>query len=219
MAARSASLCSAAPASASASALADSSRADSSSANSQKKDLKHKQRKQTRTRTRARARCSEAATWAAAKSAARASARLSASAARSRDWSRSSTTWTNSDRCCCASARAAAASARCCCLGSQVSAEQLEVHYLGTLLREARSSPGERGPQGSQRAPDIDLAADERRLGGAPIRQILGKETGRHEERLVHRKEKVCLKPLPGGFWGRPCRKPPATTGATPLLL
>jgi hypothetical protein len=226
MAARSASLCSAAPASASASALADSSRADSSSMNSQKKDLKHKRRKQTRTRTRdgqgvppARARCSEAATWAAAKSAARASARLSASAARSRDWSRSSTTWTNSDRCCCASARAAAASARCCCLGSQVSAEQLEVHYLGTLLREARSSPGERGPQGSQRAPDIDLAADERRLGGAPIRQILGKETGRHEERLVHRKEKVCLKPLPGGFWGRPCRKPPATTGATPLLL
>src|SRR5690242_14773377 len=68
MAARSASLCSAAPASASASALADSSRADSSSANNQKKDLKHKQRKQTRTRTRdgqgvppARARCSEAA--------------------------------------------------------------------------------------------------------------------------------------------------------------
>jgi hypothetical protein len=41
-------------------------------------------------------------------------------------------------------------------------------------LRKARGSPGERGPQGSQRAPDIDLAADERRLGGAPIRQILG---------------------------------------------
>ena len=46
-------------------------------------------------------------------------------------------------------------------LGSQVGAEQLEVRYLGTLLRKARSSPGERGPQGSQRAPDIDLAADE----------------------------------------------------------
>jgi hypothetical protein len=31
--------------------------------------------------------------------------------------------------------------------------------------------------------------------------------------------KKVCPKPLPGGFWGRPCRKPPATTGATPPLL
>jgi hypothetical protein len=46
-----------------------------------------------------------------------------------------------------------------------------------------------------------------------------GKETGRHEERLAHRKEKVCLKPLPRGFWGRPYRKPPATTGETPPLL
>ena len=46
-----------------------------------------------------------------------------------------------------------------------------------------------------------------------------GKETGCHDERLAHRKEKVCLKPLPGGFWGRPCRKPPATTGAIPPLL
>jgi hypothetical protein len=68
--------------------------------------------------------------------------------------------------------------ARCCRLGSQVSAEQLEVRYLGTLLRKVRSSPDERGPQGSQRAPDIDLAADERRLGGAPIRQILGEGNG-----------------------------------------
>jgi hypothetical protein len=42
---------------------------------------------------------------------------------------------------------------------------------------------------------------------------------GRYEGRLGHKKEKVCLKPLPGGFWERPCRKPPATTGATPPLL
>jgi hypothetical protein len=68
--------------------------------------------------------------------------------------------------------------ARCCRLGSQVGAEQLEVRYLGILLREARGSPGERGPQGSQRAPDTDLAANERRLGGAPIRQILGEGDG-----------------------------------------
>jgi hypothetical protein len=46
-----------------------------------------------------------------------------------------------------------------------------------------------------------------------------GRETGRHDERLAHGKEKVCLKPLPGGFWGRPCREPPATTGATSPLL
>ena len=49
---------------------------------------------------------------ATAKSAARVSAQLSASAARPRDWSRSSTTRSSSDRCRCASACAAAASAR-----------------------------------------------------------------------------------------------------------
>jgi hypothetical protein len=54
-----------------------------------------------------------------------------------------------------------------CRLGSQIGAEQPKVHHLGALLREARSSPGERGPQGSQRAPDVDPVADERRLGGA----------------------------------------------------
>jgi hypothetical protein len=68
--------------------------------------------------------------------------------------------------------------ARRCRLDSQVSAEQLEVRYLGALLRKACSSPGERGPQGSQRAPDVDLAMDERRLGGAPIRQILREGSG-----------------------------------------
>jgi hypothetical protein len=68
--------------------------------------------------------------------------------------------------------------ARRCRLGSQVSAEQLEVRYLGTLLRKARGGPGERGPQGPQRTPDIDFAADERRLGGAPTRQILRKGSG-----------------------------------------
>ena len=77
---------------------------------------------------------------------------------------------------------------RCCRLGSQVGAEQLEVRYLGILLRKARGSPGERGPQGSQRAPDIDLAADERRLGGAPVRQILGK--GNRASRRVSRPQK-----------------------------
>jgi hypothetical protein len=46
-----------------------------------------------------------------------------------------------------------------------------------------------------------------------------GRETGHHDECLAHRKEKVYLKPLPGGFWGRPCRKPPVTTGATPPLF
>jgi hypothetical protein len=81
--------------------------------------LKHKRRKQAETKTEnsqdippARARCSEAAAWAMARSAARAPARLSASAARPRDWSRSSATWSNSDCRRCTSARAAAASAR-----------------------------------------------------------------------------------------------------------
>jgi hypothetical protein len=57
-----------------------------------------------------------------------------------------------------------------CRLCSQIGAEQPKVRHLDALLGEARSSPGKRGPQGSQRAPDIDLVADERRLGGAQIR-------------------------------------------------
>jgi hypothetical protein len=57
-----------------------------------------------------------------------------------------------------------------CCLCSQIGAEQPKVRHLSALLGEACGSPGERGPQGSQRAPDIDLVADERRLGGAQIR-------------------------------------------------
>jgi hypothetical protein len=65
-----------------------------------------------------------------------------------------------------------------CCLCSQIGAEQPKVRHLGALLGEARGSPGERGPQGSQRAPDIDLVADERRLGGAQIRQILREGSG-----------------------------------------
>jgi hypothetical protein len=65
-----------------------------------------------------------------------------------------------------------------CRLCSQIGAEQPKVRHLGAPLGEARSSPGERGPQGSQRAPDIDLVADERRLGGAQIRQILREGSG-----------------------------------------
>jgi hypothetical protein len=105
-----------------------------------------------------------------------------------------------------------------CRLGSQIGAEQPKVRHLGALLREARSSPGERGPQGSQRAPDVDLVVDERRLGGAQIRQILREGSGASQKTPWSQK-KVCLKPLPGGVWGRPCRRPPATTGATPPLL
>jgi hypothetical protein len=64
------------------------------------------------------------------------------------------------------------------------------VRRLGALLREARSSPGERGPQGSQRAPDVDLAADERRLSGAQIRQILREGSGTSREDALVTKEK-----------------------------
>jgi hypothetical protein len=49
-----------------------------------------------------------------------------------------------------------------CRLCSQIGAEQPKIRLLGALLGEARSSPGERGPQGSQRALDIDLVANER---------------------------------------------------------
>jgi hypothetical protein len=80
--------------------------------------LKHKWRKRAEMKTEnsqdippARARCSEDAAWATARSAARAPVRLSALAARPRDRSRSSATWSNSDCRRCTSARAAAASA------------------------------------------------------------------------------------------------------------
>jgi hypothetical protein len=65
-----------------------------------------------------------------------------------------------------------------CCLCSQIGTEKPKVRHLGALLGEARGSPGKRGPQGPQRTPDIDLAADERRLGGAQIRQILREGSG-----------------------------------------
>jgi hypothetical protein len=53
-----------------------------------------------------------------------------------------------------------------------------KVRHLGAPLGEALGSPSMRGPQGPQRTPDIGLAADERRLGGAQIRQILRKGSG-----------------------------------------
>jgi hypothetical protein len=66
----------------------------------------------------------------------------------------------------------------CCCLCSQIGTEQPKVRHLGALLGEARGSPDKRGPKGPQRTPDIDLAADERRLGGTQIRQILREGSG-----------------------------------------
>ena len=64
------------------------------------------------------------------------------------------------------------------CLCSQIDTEQPKVRHLGALLGQARDSPGKRGLQGPQRTPDIDLAADERRLVGAQIRQILKEGSG-----------------------------------------
>jgi hypothetical protein len=61
------------------------------------------------------------------------------------------------------------------CLRSQIDAEQPKVRHLGAPLGEALGSLDKRGPQEPQRTPDIGLAADERRLGGAQIRQILRK--------------------------------------------
>jgi hypothetical protein len=43
-----------------------------------------------------------------------------------------------------------------------------------------------------------------------------GRKRGITKDALVTKK--VCLKPLPGGSWGRPCRRPPAMTVATPPL-
>jgi hypothetical protein len=130
----------------------------------------------------ARARCSEATTWATARSAARAPARLSASAARPRDWSRSSTTWSNSDCRCCTSARAAAASALISAQSNRRSAtsapcwERRAVAPASEVLKD-RSEPQ---ISTSWRMND-DLAA---------LRSVrsLGKEAGHHKGRLGHKK-------------------------------
>jgi hypothetical protein len=44
-----------------------------------------------------------------------------------------------------------------------------------------------------------------------------GRKQGVTKDALVTRK--VCLKSLPGESWGRPCKRPPRMTGATPPLL
>jgi hypothetical protein len=64
------------------------------------------------------------------------------------------------------------------CLRSQIDTEQPKVRHLGAPLGEALGSLVKRGPQEPQRTPDIGLAVDERRLGGAQIRQILRKGNG-----------------------------------------
>jgi hypothetical protein len=65
--------------------------------------------------------------------------------------------------------------ARRCCLCHQLVTEQPKVRRLGAPLGEALGSLGKRGPQKPQRTLDIGLAADEQRLGGAQIHQILRK--------------------------------------------
>jgi hypothetical protein len=64
------------------------------------------------------------------------------------------------------------------CLCPQLVTEQPKVRRLGTPLGEALGGLGKRGPQEPQRTPDVGLAADERRLGGAQICQILRKGSG-----------------------------------------
>jgi hypothetical protein len=61
------------------------------------------------------------------------------------------------------------------CLHPQLVIEQPKVRCLGAPLGEAFGSLGKRDPQEPQRTPDVGLSADERRLGGAQIRQILRK--------------------------------------------
>jgi hypothetical protein len=53
------------------------------------------------------------------------------------------------------------------CLHPQLITEQPKVRRLGAPLGEALGSLGKHGPQEPQRTPDVGLAADERRLGGA----------------------------------------------------
>jgi hypothetical protein len=61
------------------------------------------------------------------------------------------------------------------CLHLQLITEQPKVRHLGAPLGEAFISLGKRSPQEPQRTPDVGLAADEQRLGGAHVRQFLRK--------------------------------------------
>jgi hypothetical protein len=61
------------------------------------------------------------------------------------------------------------------CLRLQLITEQPKVRHLGAPLGEAFIGLGKRGPLGPQRTPDVALAVDEQRLGGAHIRQFLRK--------------------------------------------
>ena len=64
------------------------------------------------------------------------------------------------------------------CLHLQLITEQPEVRRLGAPLGKVFGSLGKSGPQEPQRTPDVGLAADVRRLGGAQICQILRKGSG-----------------------------------------
>ena len=61
------------------------------------------------------------------------------------------------------------------CLCPQLVTKQPKVRSLGAPLGEVLGSLSKRGPQEPQRTPDVGLTVDERRLGGAQIRQILRK--------------------------------------------
>jgi hypothetical protein len=65
---------------------------------------------------------------------------------------------------------------RRCCLRLQLVAEQPKVRHLGAPLGEALVGLGKRGPLRLQRLPNVAFAADEQRLGGARVRELLRKE-------------------------------------------
>jgi hypothetical protein len=62
------------------------------------------------------------------------------------------------------------------CLRLQFITEQSKVCHLGAPLGEALIGLGKRGPLRPQRIPDVALAADEQRLGGAHVRKFPRKE-------------------------------------------
>jgi hypothetical protein len=95
------------------------------------------------------------------------------------------------------------------CLHPQLVREQPKVCRLDAPLGEAFGSLGKRGPQKPQRTPDVGLTADERRLGGAQILQILRKGS-RASQRMPWPCERYA--------WERPWKRSPWSTEATPSL-
>jgi hypothetical protein len=141
----------------------------------------------------------------------RVSAQLTASAAWPRNWSRSLVTWPSSSyRCCISSAweatcsRADEASVRADAAASDFSSSQSSRRSTASALCWARHSLASVSatPLEPQRFPNAALTAEEQRLSGAHVRELLKRKIEYHKECSEHTRH--ASKSLPGRPWECP---------------